>query len=67
MRCPECHEPAKRLSRPFPRTGWALCVDAERLTHGHHDGEPLCPVMTPTGYQPALPEPSPPAPGTQRQ
>lgn len=57
LRCPECHEPAFKLPHPFLRQGWALSVDPERLTHGHgSDGEPLCPVMTATGYQPALPE-----------
>lgn len=55
LRCPECGEAAKRLARPIPRAGWALAVDQKRLEHGHMDGEPLCPVMTSKGYQPALP------------
>lgn len=59
LRCPSCHEPAVRLPRPLPSTGWALAVEPKRLEHAHEDGEPLCPVMTPTGYQPGLPEPVP--------
>lgn len=62
LRCPECHEPARRLLHPFPRRGWALNVDADRLHAAHSDGEPLCPVMTASGYQPALPERKPDAP-----
>jgi hypothetical protein len=54
MRCPECHEPAKRAN--LPRRGWALEVEPKRLQWAHKDGEPLCPVMTGKGYQPALPE-----------
>lgn len=51
--CPECEE--KAVPRAIKREGWALNVEEERLKHTHEDGEPLCPVMTATGYQPALP------------
>jgi len=64
LRCPECYEPAVRLPSPLPRTGWALAVEPKRLEHAHRDGEPLCPVMTATGYQPALPEAEPSLPTT---
>lgn len=50
-----CGEPVRKRARPFPRAGWSLGVDAARLVHEHHDGEPLCPVMTRKGYQPSLP------------
>ena len=59
LRCPECHEPARKLPTPLPREGWALQVDAARLEHAHLDGEPLCPVMTSQGYAPAMPEVTP--------
>ena len=62
LRCPECQEAAKRILHPFARRGWALDVDAARLHHAHMDGTPLCPVMTSTGYQPALPAAWPAAP-----
>lgn len=55
LRCPECLEPA-RPCPPIPPKGWAIGVEPERLRHSHLDGEPLCPVMTTRGYQPALPE-----------
>jgi hypothetical protein len=54
--CPGCHEPA--VPHTFRRAGWSLTVDADRLRHSHRDGEPLCPEMTSTGYQPSLPVPT---------
>jgi uncharacterized Zn finger protein (UPF0148 family) len=52
--CPECGEKARRGF--VKREGSMLSADPARLQHVHHDGEPLCPVMTNTGYQPALPK-----------
>jgi len=52
--CPECGEPAKRGQ--IKAEGWALNVEPERRRWTHVDGEPLCPEMTSSGYQPALPE-----------
>ncbi len=51
--CPECAEPAQEYD--VIADGSMLSVDAERLRYAHLDGEPLCPVMTSKGYQPALP------------
>lgn len=48
--CPECHEEA--LIRP-PRN-WTPAWGPEP-DYSHTDGEPLCPVMTAHGYQPAHP------------
>lgn len=53
MICPECKE--KVIPRLVMRGGWSSGVDEKRLMHTHEDGEPLCPVMTAKGYQPALP------------
>ncbi len=50
--CPECGERA--LKGPPVRTLYV--GEPDRLRHHHPDGEPLCPVMTSTGYQPAYPE-----------
>lgn len=46
--CPECGEPA--VARPPTR--WTT-GNGPRPRHSHADGEPLCPVMTATGYRPA--------------
>lgn len=54
LTCPECGEKAR--PGKVKRTGSMLSVDPARLQHVHHDGEPLCPVMTSKGYQPALPK-----------
>jgi hypothetical protein len=55
--CPECEEPAVRYAAGFTREGWAFGpIEQERLHWMHartHDA--MCPVMTSTGYQPALP------------
>lgn len=51
--CPECGESI--VKRPCAASGWTLAVDPKRLAWSHADRTPLCPVMTPTGYQPALP------------
>lgn len=48
--CPECGEPA--VARPPTR--WTP-ANGPRPHHSHPDGEPLCPVLTATGYRPALP------------
>jgi hypothetical protein len=51
--CPECGEPAYPVpptalvpwgAHGMPTPGWS-----------HADGEPLCPVLGPGGYQPATP------------
>lgn len=56
MVCSECGEPAyKRPPRPW---GGSSGVDKNRKQWSHKDGEPLCPVMTSKGYQPALPTPA---------
>ena len=51
--CPECGEPARHLP-PTARFPWA----AHHLPvpqWSHTDGEPLCPVPSDTGRQPAEP------------
>lgn len=48
--CPECGEPAQ--ARPPQRWNRA---NGPRPGYSHPDGEPLCPVMTATGYRPAQP------------
>ncbi|MEX5633852.1 antirestriction protein ArdA [Parafrankia sp. FMc2] len=42
--CPECEEPIIEEVQGLDRATWA-----------HEDGEPLCPVVGPGGYQPAQP------------
>lgn len=55
-KCPECGEAVQQKAPRAPRGGgWALSVERKRLKFSHLDGEPLCPVMTPRGYQPAMP------------
>ena len=54
--CPECGEPAHRV-RPttlVPYAAYGLPVP----DWSHADGEPLCPVIGPAGYQPADPVPA---------
>lgn len=46
--CPECGEPARK--RP-PRRWIVPGVPTPKWSH--HDGEPLCPVVTRDGYRPA--------------
>lgn len=53
--CPECGDAVRRLDAPMGRYGALIDVEPKRLRHAHDDGTPLCPVMTSTGYQPALP------------
>jgi hypothetical protein len=53
--CPECGERATNRPPAGAKNGWASSVDDRRLMWSHVDGEPLCPVMTDSGYQPALP------------
>ena len=48
--CPECGEPAQAR----PPTSWTPAW-GPAPAHSHTDGEPLCPVVGPTGYQPATP------------
>ena len=51
--CPQCGEPVRRTP-PAARLPWS----AHRLPvpqWSHTDGEPLCPVVTDCGYQPAGP------------
>ena len=53
--CPVCGERVE-VGRPQSHgRPWQSTADPARLQHRHVDGEPLCPVMTGTGYQPALP------------
>lgn len=57
MRCPECLEPAVAAQLSASPRGPLRGVDPERLLAAHMvDGDPLCPVCTPNGLQPALPE-----------
>ena len=56
MKCPECGEPVQAKPPKQARSGWTRDVEERRLKHSHKDGEPLCPVMTKTGYQPAMPK-----------
>ncbi len=48
--CPECGEEA--LIRP--PTDWTPAHEPAPA-YSHTDGEPLCPVMTASGYRPAEP------------
>lgn len=50
-KCPECGE--RVVQGPPVRT--LFIGESARLRWHHKDGEPLCPVMTKTGYQPAFP------------
>lgn len=52
-KCPECGETV--IKHRWERTGWAVNVPGERLRWAHLTGGPLCPVVTPNGYVPALP------------
>lgn len=56
--CPECGEPARpvRPATLVPYAAHGLPVPA----WSHTDGEPLCPVIGPAGYQPATPVPAQP-------
>jgi hypothetical protein len=54
--CPECGEAVEQGAPRGSRTGYALDVEPRRLEHRHLDREPLCPVVTRKGYQPALPK-----------
>ena len=61
MVCPECGEDVERGdprgARGGAGVGWAIDVEVRRLQHRHRgDREPLCPVVTSRGYQPALPK-----------
>jgi hypothetical protein len=57
--CPGCGEPAVEDA---PDRWTQAYGPAPRFSH--YDGEPLCPVMGPNGYEPAQPEPRDPRPGT---
>jgi hypothetical protein len=48
--CPPCGEAA----HPRPPRRW-LAANGPRPRHSHADGEPLCPVVGPRGYEPAQP------------
>jgi hypothetical protein len=48
--CPECGEPAIAS----PPQNWPSAWGSQP-NYSHTDGEPLCPVMTATGYQPTNP------------
>lgn len=48
--CPECGEPAQQGPPATWTEAWGPCP-----TFSHLDGEPLCPVAGPGGYQPAQP------------
>ncbi|MGH7918836.1 MAG: hypothetical protein ACREQM_02695 [Candidatus Dormibacteraceae bacterium] len=45
--CPECGEPVQHV----PPAGWL--VPAPLPEWSHLDGEPLCPIVGPHGYEPA--------------
>ncbi|TQS43733.1 hypothetical protein [Cryptosporangium phraense] len=53
--CPECGEPVEHVPPYDAGTGALAGGDPARQEWSHLDGEPLCPVVTDTGYQPALP------------
>jgi hypothetical protein len=55
MVCPECGEPAVHRLPNGAGTGSLLAAEPARQRWSHRDGEPLCPVVTESGYQPALP------------
>ena len=61
MRCPECGEDAVHQppADPVPWQAHGLA----RPEWSHRDGTSLCPVIGPSGYQPAQPQPAPPEPG----
>lgn len=50
--CSECGEEVVP-GRPVREL---IGVESKRMQHRHKDGEPLCPVMTSSGYQPAMPK-----------
>ncbi|SHN46449.1 hypothetical protein [Cryptosporangium aurantiacum] len=63
--CPECDEPVEHIPPDSAGTGALAGGDPARQEWSHLDGEPLCPVVTDTGYQPALPTRiDPPSPST---
>lgn len=57
MICPECGEEAvhRPPGIPFPWEAHGL----NQPEWSHADGEPLCPVIGPHGYEPAQPVPAP--------
>ena len=55
--CPECGEPVL----PRAPSSWQPAL-GPAPAHSHLDGQPLCPVVGPHGYQPAYPVRRPPAP-----
>ncbi len=60
MRCPECGENAVHQP-PADLVPWqAHGIAVPEWSHG--DGTSLCPVIGPSGYQPAQPQPAPPEP-----
>ncbi|MBA8825313.1 uncharacterized Zn finger protein (UPF0148 family) [Saccharopolyspora lacisalsi] len=50
--CPECGEEA--LNKP-PRSITPQMRADGAPQYSHHDGEPLCPVVSDSGYRPAEP------------
>ena len=60
--CPECGEAARRC----PPRRW-VAATGPRPRWSHPDGEPLCPVVAPTGYRPADPRPAPPVRWVRRR
>ena len=56
LACPECGEDVEPGRPRGSRTGYAVDVEPRRLEHRHvRDREPLCPIVTSRGYEPALP------------
>lgn len=49
--CPECGEPVINI----PPRRWPGALGSPPAW-SHLDGEPLCPIVGPNGYQPATPE-----------
>jgi len=61
MICPVCGEDA--VHRPPRRSVPWHAHGMKRPEWSHRDGEPLCPVIGPGGYQPAQPVRAPRPPG----
>jgi ribosomal protein L37AE/L43A len=64
MVCPECGEEA--VHRPPLSAMPSQALGMERPEWSHPDGEPLCPVVGASGYEPALPVPAPRPAGSDR-
>jgi len=58
--CPECDEPAVKKAATKKPNKVLLPITSKRILKrmewSHLDGQPLCPVMGPHGYEPAEPK-----------